>query len=83
MNGNIYHFELNKERTELLLPFNNSISDKVVSSNETYDVIIFGEGFGGITDIEVGPGDGYLYILTFNDRQGTIYRITTNGSTLV
>jgi hypothetical protein len=29
----------------------------------------------------VGPGDGYLYILTFNDRQGTIYRITTNGST--
>ena len=83
MNGNIYHFELNKERTELLLPFNNSISDKVVSSNETYDVIKFGEGFGGITDIEVGPGDGYLYILTFNDRQGTIYRVTTNGSTLV
>src|SRR5918994_3486600 len=80
MNGNIYHFELNKERTELLLPINNSLSDKVVSSNETYDEIIFGEGFGGITDIEVGPGDGYLYILTFNERQGTIYRITTNGS---
>jgi glucose/arabinose dehydrogenase len=83
MNGNIYHFELNKERTELLLPFNNSLSDKVVGSNETYDEIVFGKGFGGITDIEVGPGDGYLYILTFNERQGTIYRITTNGSTLV
>ena len=81
MNGNIYHFELNKERTELLLPFNNSLSDKVVSSNETYDdEIVFGEGFGGITDIEVGAGDGHLYILTFNERQGTIYRITTNGS---
>ena len=24
---------------------------------------LFGQGFGGITDIEVGP-DGYLYILT-------------------
>src|ERR671911_2777614 len=81
INGNIYHFELNKQRTELLLPSNSLHADKVVSSNETYDEIIFGEGFGGITDIEVGPGDGYLYILTFNERQGTIYRITTNGGT--
>jgi aldose sugar dehydrogenase len=79
INGNIYHFELNKQRTELLLPFNSSLSDKVVSSNETNDEIIFGKGFGGISDIEVGPEDGCLYVLTFNNRQGTIYRITTNG----
>ena len=35
---------------------------------------IFGQGFGAITDIEVGP-DGYLYIVGF---QGTIYIIIPN-----
>src|ERR687889_879854 len=81
INGNIYHFELNKQRTELLLPSNSLHSDKIVSSNETNDEIIFGKGFGGITDMEIGPGDGYLYILTFNGTQGTIYRITAEGGT--
>jgi aldose sugar dehydrogenase len=79
INGNIYHFELNRQRTELLLPINSSLSDKVVSSNETSEEIIFGKGFGGITDMEVGPEDGYMYVLTFDgNRKGTIYRITAN-----
>jgi glucose/arabinose dehydrogenase len=81
INGNIYHFEMNKQRTELLLEVNGPLSDKVVNSNEDISEIIFGEGFGGITDIEVGPQDGYLYVLTFNDTQGTIFRITANNST--
>jgi glucose/arabinose dehydrogenase len=34
--------------------------------------IIFGEGFGVITDIRVGP-DGYFYILGYD---GTIYKIS-------
>ena len=34
--------------------------------------VIFGHGFGTITDLEVGPNDGFLYVLTFD---GTIYRI--------
>src|SRR5918993_297286 len=72
INGNIYHFDLNKERTELLLPPNSPLLDKVVSSNETRynNEIIFGKGFGGVTDIEVGLKDGYLYILTFSKGQG-------------
>jgi hypothetical protein len=62
INGNIYHFELNKKRTELLLPSDSQLSDKIVSSNETSDEIVFGKGFGGITDIEVGSDDGlYVY----------------------
>ena len=42
--------------------------------------VIFAHGFGGITDLEVGP-DGYLYILTFDEVDGTIYKIvpTTTG----
>jgi glucose/arabinose dehydrogenase len=39
--------------------------------------IIFGEGFGRITDIETGP-DGLLYILTYED--GKIYRISKGQS---
>jgi glucose/arabinose dehydrogenase len=80
MNGNIYHFELSKQRTELLPEDKSTLSDKVVSSNEDTSKIIFGKGFGGITDIEVGPQDGYLYVLTFDDTQGTIFRITANNS---
>ena len=77
VNGNIYHFDLNKKRTELLLSPNSPLSDRVVSSNETTfnDEMAFAKGFGGITDIEVGPDDGYLYILAFNSEEGTIYRI--------
>src|SRR5215211_1033985 len=84
INGNIYHFDLNKERTELLLPPNSSLLDKVVSGNEIgYDKeIVFGKGFGGVTDIEVGLKDGYLYILTFSKGQGTIYRIVSNNNLL-
>jgi hypothetical protein len=39
-------------------------------SPDGYD--IFGSEFGVITGIQVGPDDGYLYVLTYG---GTIYRI--------
>ena len=35
---------------------------------------IFGEGFGRITDIEVGP-DGFLYILSRLEDKASIFRI--------
>jgi len=66
-NGNIYHFDLNKNRTSLSLKgpladkFANE-TDKLENDNELKQVI-FGHGFGSITDIKVGP-DGYLYILS-------------------
>ena len=72
--GNVYHFKLNAQRTELLLP-SGSLADKVANSSDTLNDIIFGKGFGGITDLKVDPQSGYLYILTFNNIQGTIYRI--------
>ena len=76
-NGNLYHFELDKQRTGLLL--DGPLADKV-ASNEEINQAVFAQGFGGITDIDVGP-DGYLYILTFDEEDGTIYKIvpTTNG----
>ncbi len=42
---------------------------------ESMDEILFGEGFGCITDIEFGP-DGYLYVVSISDN--AIYRIYQN-----
>jgi glucose/arabinose dehydrogenase len=75
-NGNIYHFDLNEDRTQLLLEGN--LEDKIADIPREADEVIFGEGFGGITDLDIGA-DGYLYILAINrfheDNTGTIYRI--------
>ena len=68
-NGNLYHFDLSKDRTELILE--EPLADKLADSDDENEGIIFGKGFGAITDIEVGP-DGYLYIVGF---QGIVYRI--------
>ena len=74
LNGNIYHFKLNAQRTGLLLP-KGPLADGVVNSSDSLDQIIFGKGFGAITDLKVSPYDGNLYVLTFDQTQGTIYRI--------
>jgi glucose/arabinose dehydrogenase len=67
-NGNLYHFDLNNDRTELEL--NNPLDDKVVDNREELVPIIFAKGFNGIVDLQVGP-DGYLYVLS----NGSIFRI--------
>jgi aldose sugar dehydrogenase len=69
--GNIYHFKLDPNRTGLLL--DGPLADKVADKGEDQQVV-FAHGFGGITDLEVGP-DGYLYVLTFDKVDGTIFRI--------
>jgi hypothetical protein len=75
--GNIYHFKLNEDRTGLVL--NGPVADKIVNTPAEMQQagIIFAKGFGSITDLEVGPYDGYLYVLTFD---GTIYRIVPLNS---
>jgi aldose sugar dehydrogenase len=67
--GNLYDFKLDETRTKLILY--TPLDDRIASSIEELQHIIFGQSFGIITDLEVGP-DGYLYVLTY---QGTIYRI--------
>jgi aldose sugar dehydrogenase len=69
-NGNLYHFNLNYDRTSLLL--DGMLSDKIADSPHELEKVIFAQGFGGISDLEVGP-DGYLYVLSIG--QGAIYRI--------
>jgi aldose sugar dehydrogenase len=69
--GRIYHFELNAERNALRL--NGSLADRVANSDSELQSLIFGEGFGIPTDLEIGP-DGMLYVTSLRD--GAIYRIS-------
>jgi aldose sugar dehydrogenase len=75
--GNVYRFELNKDRTELAFP-DGPLADKIADTDEELlegngDAdLVFAEGFGIVSDIQVGS-DGYLYILSFD--KGSLYRI--------
>ena len=71
-NGNLYHFDLNENRTGLVL--RGGLADRALDPGDALNDVLFGTGFGGVTDIEVGP-DGYLYVLTFQEDGGSIFRI--------
>jgi hypothetical protein len=68
--GKIYHFKLSNERTSL--SSGGSLKDNIANKSSELKEVIFGEFDGAITDIEVGPDDGYLYVVTLN---GNIYKI--------
>jgi aldose sugar dehydrogenase len=69
--GNLYNFKLNQDRTGLALT--GPLTDKVADTYEELQPVIFGQGFGVITDIKDNPYDGYLYILGYD---GSIYKIS-------
>jgi aldose sugar dehydrogenase len=79
--GNVYHFELSKDRTELAFP-DGPLEDKIADTDKELleeneeASLVFAKGFGIISDIQVGQ-DGYLYILTFD--RGSMYRILPRG----
>jgi hypothetical protein len=54
-------FNFNQNRTGLIL--SGPLAGKVANSINDLKQVIFGHGFGGIIDMEIGP-DGYLYVLS-------------------
>jgi glucose/arabinose dehydrogenase len=74
-NGYLYNFDLNENRTSFILK--GALEDMVADNPEELDDVILGQGFGHITDIEVGP-DGYLYVLSHNSNTAMIFKITSN-----
>src|SRR5215217_2497730 len=73
--GNIYHFDLNEDRTQLVLT--GELEDKIAETRETgEEQIVFGEGFAGVSDLEVGS-DGYLYVVSLG--QGKIFRVVPSS----
>ncbi len=72
-NGRIYHFDLSPDRKDLILP--QALSLRVIEKPSSPGVssIVFVEGFGGITDLEMGP-DGNLYVVSIG--LGSIFQIS-------
>jgi aldose sugar dehydrogenase len=78
--GKIYNFDLSQDRKQLVLK--NELSDKVVNSNVEEDSITFAEGFTMITDLEVNPYDGSLYVVSPVDGDsaaGSVYKIVSTS----
>lgn len=75
--GTIFHFDLKPDRESLALI--GDLADFVYSKKEDSSNIVFGENFGVVTDLKVGP-DGYLYVVSASGGtgEGTIYRIVPN-----
>jgi glucose/arabinose dehydrogenase len=71
INGNLYKFELNQNRTGFVFK-DPALADNVVNTGESLEEITFGTGFDCITDIEIGP-DGLMYVVSRS--HDTIYRI--------
>ena len=75
-NGNLYYFEVNSTRTGINLDINQEkigLSSLVVDNANQQSAVTFGTGFGGISDIKIGPTDGFIYVLSIND--GIIYKV--------
>ena len=76
-NGYLYRFTLSDDRENIEITNNTYVGDfKALSDNQADEPaetqpLIFGQGFGGITDLKVGP-DGYLYVLGYF---GDLYKI--------
>lgn len=77
-NGNLYGFELNKNRDGFV--FNSTqLQNNIVKTGDSMDEIIFGTGFGCATDVVAGP-DGLLYVVSLTD--GIIYKISPKNESL-
>jgi aldose sugar dehydrogenase len=65
-NNNIYSFDLDKERTELVL--DNRLNDRIANSDDELSDIVLARGLGVITDIEVGYDDIFILFLLVKER---------------
>jgi len=76
-NGNLYRFRVNGTRNgfDFTSP---GLADLVADTSAELQEIILGSGFGGITDLKVGP-DGLLYVLSFG--LGKIFVVSSDITT--
>ena len=75
--GTLFHFDLKPDRESLDLI--GDLADLVYSKKDDSSKIVFGENFGVVTDLKVGP-DGYLYVVSGSGEtgMGAIYKIVPN-----
>ncbi len=73
--GRIFHFNLNETRTGLDLPPSGELVDKMADVDEELESVTLGRNFGVITDIEINPYDGAIYVVDGQSKNGKIYQI--------
>jgi glucose/arabinose dehydrogenase len=76
--GNIQRFELNENRDGFVLE--GELADKIADDWDETRSLVFAQGFGAITDLEIGP-DGYLYLISYG-LNSTVHRIVPVGTPL-
>jgi glucose/arabinose dehydrogenase len=77
-NGNLYRLTPNATRDGFVFS-GEGLADLVADSAAELDEVIFGTGFGGISDVKVGP-DGLLYIVSLGE--GKVYMISAHAAAL-
>ncbi|MGH7785408.1 MAG: PQQ-dependent sugar dehydrogenase [Candidatus Binatia bacterium] len=70
--GNLYRLPLDPARTGFDLAAINGLADLVADSDSERNALRLGAGFGGISDLKIGP-DGALYVVSLGS--GAIYRL--------
>lgn len=71
--GRIFHFDLNETRTGLDL--SDELADRIANVDEELESVTLGRNFGIITDIEINPYDGKIYVVNGQSKKGKIYEI--------
>jgi aldose sugar dehydrogenase len=74
-NGYIYDFNLDEQRENFEL--SGVLSDKIANNTGEINDLVFANGFGRVTDMEIGP-DGLLYVLSTDNDLTSVYRISPN-----
>jgi glucose/arabinose dehydrogenase len=72
INGNIYRFELNKNRNAIQVK--GDLADRVADKPSEAENLVILKGLGAAVDLKLGP-DGYLYVLSFHKGELTIFKI--------
>ncbi|MDF2736619.1 MAG: gdhB 1 [Nitrososphaeraceae archaeon] len=73
--GRIFHFNLNETRTGLDLSSSEQLVDKMADVDEELESVTLGRNFGVITDIEINPYNGKIYVVDGQSKNGKIYQI--------
>jgi glucose/arabinose dehydrogenase len=80
--GQLYSFPLNAQRDGFNFgdPSLAPLQDLVADTQAEADLLLFGSGFGVVTDLKIG-NDGALYVVSLS--QGAIYRVVPEPHRLI
>jgi aldose sugar dehydrogenase len=73
--GRVFHFDLNETRTGLDLSLSEQLVDRMADVDEELESVTLGMNLGIVTDIEINPYDGKIYVVDGQSKNGKIYQV--------